>query len=285
MNQIATQIPTGGTRSRRDPSVSSRGSKTPGSARGSSIDPGGIAAVLLSEWVRSLRDRCRWVVECRGFQPRPAGGGIPSGSCRRGAAIFLALACVTVGFAQEGPTEAEVQLRDQLKSTLVQLRDAQGQIAALQGTQLQNENQIKSLESKLAKLEKKSTEDSEIAAERIAVLEKEVAEQDTRNAVQIQALAKWKKSYGQLTDYAKATEAKRAELAAKAILLQRTNDEYAATNRKLYAVGKEILDRYEGFGLGDAITTREPFVGTTRVKFQNLMQDYGDDLAEQKIRQ
>ena len=199
--------------------------------------------------------------------------------------LFFAGFIAATSFAQDGPTEAEIQLRDQLKSTLVQLRDAQGQIAALQGTQLQNENQIKTLETKLAKLEKKSTEENEVAAERIAALEKEVAEQDARNAKQIEALAKWKKSYGALTEYAQATEAKRADLAGKAVLLQRTNDEYAATNRKLYAVGKEILDRYEGFGLGDAITTREPFVGTTRVKFQNLMQDYGDDLAEQKIRQ
>jgi septal ring factor EnvC (AmiA/AmiB activator) len=189
------------------------------------------------------------------------------------------------GFAQEGPTEAEVQLRDQLKSTLVQLRDAQGEIAALQGTQLQNEKQIKTLEAKLAQLEKESTDDSAVAADRIAALEKEVAEQDARNAKQIEALAKWKKSYDGLTEYAQATEAKRADLAGKAVLLQRQNDEYAETNRKLYAVGKEILDRYEGFGLGDAITTREPFVGTTRVKFQNLMQDYSDQLTEQKIRQ
>ncbi len=199
--------------------------------------------------------------------------------------MLLAGLVAATSFAQEAPTEAEIQLRDQLKSTLVQLRDAQGQIAALQGTQLQNERQIKALETKLTKLEKKSTDDNQVAADRIAALEKEVSEQDSRNAKQIEALAKWKKSYEALTAYAQATEAKRADLAGKAVLLQRQNDEYAETNRKLYAVGKEVLDRYEGFGLGDALTTREPFIGTTRVKFQNLMQDYSDQLAEQRIRQ
>ncbi|MGC1480621.1 MAG: hypothetical protein WA771_08950 [Chthoniobacterales bacterium] len=204
--------------------------------------------------------------------------------------LFFALAFAIVSLvgtasAQTQPTEAEAQLRDQLKNTLVQLRDAQGQIAALQGTQLQNEQQIKVLEADLAKLEKTSALESETAATRIAELDQQVAAQDLRNAKQIEALAKWKKSYGALKDYAEATEAKRADLAAKAILLQRRNDEYFQTNRKLYDIGKEILDRYEGFGLGDAITAREPFVGTTRVKFQNLMQDYSDQLAEQKIRQ
>lgn len=197
---------------------------------------------------------------------------------------LLAVVVAANSRAQEPPSEAEVQLRDQLRSTLVQLRDAQGLIAALQGTQLQNEQQIATLEKKLTALEKKSSDESQVAADRIAALEKQVIEQDGRNAKQIEALAKWKKSYEALTKYATTTEAKRSELAAQAILLQRTVDEQAETNRKLYAVGKEVLDRYEGFGLGDALTAREPFVGTTRVKFQNLMQDYSDQLVEQKIR-
>jgi hypothetical protein len=44
------------------------------------------------------------------------------------------------------------------------------------------------------------------------------------------------------------------------------------------------LDRYEKFGLGDALTAREPFVGLTKVKFQNLVQDYQDKLSDQKVK-
>ena len=56
-------------------------------------------------------------------------------------------------------------------------------------------------------------------------------------------------------------------------------------NDAMFKLGNEILKRYERFGLGDALTRREPFVGTTRVKFQNLIQDYTDKVADQRIKQ
>ena len=60
----------------------------------------------------------------------------------------------------------------------------------------------------------------------------------------------------------------------------------ASTGKPLwtYKTGSEILSRYENFGLGEAIVAREPFVGITRVKLQNLIQEYGDKLADQKIK-
>jgi hypothetical protein len=48
----------------------------------------------------------------------------------------------------------------------------------------------------------------------------------------------------------------------------------------MYQAGMEILDRYEKFGLGDAILAREPFTATQRVKFQNLVQDLSDKLTD-----
>jgi hypothetical protein len=45
----------------------------------------------------------------------------------------------------------------------------------------------------------------------------------------------------------------------------------------------EILDRYEKFGLGDAILAREPFTAAKRVKFQNLVQDLSDKLTDARI--
>ena len=53
----------------------------------------------------------------------------------------------------------------------------------------------------------------------------------------------------------------------------------------MYKIGSEVLQRFENFGLGTALTAREPFVGTTRVKLQNLFQDYADKLADARIKQ
>jgi hypothetical protein len=52
----------------------------------------------------------------------------------------------------------------------------------------------------------------------------------------------------------------------------------------MYRLGNEVLDRYAQFGLGTALAAREPFVGITKVKFQNLVQDYQNKLTDQTIR-
>ncbi len=45
----------------------------------------------------------------------------------------------------------------------------------------------------------------------------------------------------------------------------------------------EVLDRYEKFSLGDAISAKEPFVGVTRVHLQELVQGYQDKLLDSRI--
>ncbi len=78
-------------------------------------------------------------------------------------------------------------------------------------------------------------------------------------------------------------EAERAKAAAQIIKLDRIVADQQIKNVQMYKVGTEILDRYEKFGLGEAILAREPFVGMTRAKFQTLMQDYQDKLVDQRI--
>ncbi len=42
-------------------------------------------------------------------------------------------------------------------------------------------------------------------------------------------------------------------------------------------------DRYEGYSLGKALAAREPFIGTTRVKVENLVQGYKDKILDNRI--
>jgi hypothetical protein len=51
----------------------------------------------------------------------------------------------------------------------------------------------------------------------------------------------------------------------------------------MHKIGMGILDRYEKFGLGDAILAREPFTAVQRVKFQNLIQDFSEELSDARI--
>lgn len=176
------------------------------------------------------------------------------------------------------------RMREALKNTMLQLRDAQTQVATLQATQALNEQKIKDLQSQLDKTTKQASDDKLAADKTISDLKDQLAAQDKRNAAQVEAIGKWKKSYEALLAQAKAIDAKRAEYASKCILLQRKVDDQQRRNLAMYDLGMEILKRYERFGLGEALTAREPFTGLTRVKFQNLIQDEGDKLAEQKIK-
>lgn len=199
--------------------------------------------------------------------------------------LLLSLATLLPALrAQEQPDPVVQKLRENLRSTMLQLRDLQGQVANAQAVKLQDDAKIKDLTAKLAKITKQSAEDKSAADKTIADLTEKNAAQDTRNAQQVEALGKWKKGFNELLEKAKAIDAKRAELAQQKILLDRKVAEQQRKNWAMYDLGKEILRRYEHYGLGDAITAREPFIGLSKVKFETYIQDNGDRLADAKIK-
>jgi len=136
----------------------------------------------------------------------------------------------------------------------------------------------------LDELTKKSAAERKSANETIDDLRTKLANSDMMGNHLSESLAKWKQGYAKLADYAKATEGKRAEYASKCILLERRIAEQQVRNAEMYRLANEVLDRYAQFGLGTAISAREPFVGITKVKFQNLVQDYQNKLTDQTIR-
>jgi chromosome segregation ATPase len=201
--------------------------------------------------------------------------------------IFLILIIIITPGPLRGadePSPVEAKLREALRATMLQLRDTQGQLATLQAEAALKDQKLADLQARFDKLTKQAAADQDAAKIKISALETRVAERDAAIAQYKEALDKWKKAQAEAAALAASTEAKRAALAAKAISLQRTVDDQQAKNRKMYEIGTEILDRYEKFGLGDALLAREPFVGITRVKFENLIQDYSDALTDTKIK-
>ncbi|MGH6643465.1 MAG: hypothetical protein ACRED3_12295 [Bradyrhizobium sp.] len=199
--------------------------------------------------------------------------------------LLLLLLLPALRAAEEDPQVAiNAKLRESLRNTMVQLQTAQGQVATLQATQTADEARIKDLEAQLKKLTKQAADNKLAADKTIADQKQLLAEQDARNARQLDALAKWKDAYNKLVDQARAIDGKRADLASKVILKDRQLAEAQRKNAALYDLGKEILRRYEHYGLGDAIAAREPFTGIAKVKLENYVQDQGDKLADGKIK-
>jgi hypothetical protein len=189
---------------------------------------------------------------------------------------------VTVLPRARADDDADARLRETLRSTILQLRDAQNQIAVLQGAQADSDQKSKALADQLALLKKHATDDKAVADATVAGLTTKVADQSVVIAQFKDALEKWKADDQKYRNAAGIAEAARAKLAEDAIVFQRRVDYLETKNVQLFKLGNEILDRYANFSLGNALGAKEPFVGVTRVKLENLVQDYHDKLLDAK---
>jgi hypothetical protein len=186
--------------------------------------------------------------------------------------------------------DPSVKLREQLRSTMLQLRTSQVEAANAQALQAAAEAKSKELEGKIADLEKRSAamakqaNAEKIAAEEsIATLNNKLADRDKRIIQLNEALAKWKDGYNKAAAVARTKEEERAQLASEAIVLKRTVADRETKNIALFNTSTEILERFENFALGKALGAREPFISTTRVKVENLVQGYKDRIVENRI--
>ncbi len=200
------------------------------------------------------------------------------------ALLLTTLIAATSLHAADKMSPAEQKMRETIRNTMVQLRDANTKLATAQAAQADDEAKITDLQSQLDALTKKTTAQKKSDDQTIDDLKTKLMNDDLQINHLTESLARWKLGYAKLADYAKATEAKRADLASKIIQMDRLIAEQKAKNAEMYRLGMEVLDRYAKFGLGTAIMAREPFVGITKVKFETLLQDYQNKLTDQTIR-
>ena len=188
---------------------------------------------------------------------------------------------------QAADNTSETRLRESVRNLTLQLRTAETERDNLQAAQAQMTQEKKTLGTQIEALNKQAAADKEARDAQdkvIAGLNAKAADQDSEIRRLKDSLEKWKAAQKQAADLATAKEAQRAKLAGDVILLERRVADREANNLALFKLGNEILTRYERFGLGDALGAREPFTGLTRVKLENLVQDYQDKLLAQKVK-
>lgn len=198
-----------------------------------------------------------------------------------GLLLAMLLPLSSVRAQQEG---AEAKLRENLRAVMLQLRNSETERATIQASMVDLEARSKELAAELESLKKEAAANQEESVKSIETLKGKVDERDKEIGGLRVTLDKWTTDHGKILKIAQMKEAQRAELASKVILLDRRVADQQRRNASMHKLGVEILDRYEKFGLGQALTSREPFVGLTRVKFENLMQDYSDQLADERIK-
>ena len=191
--------------------------------------------------------------------------------------------------AAEAPDPTQ-KLREQLRGVVLQLRNSQTESANAKAAQATAEQkitelaaQITDLEKRNATLVKQANADKASADKASAILTTKVAERDKRIAEFTEAFEKLKGGYQQAAGLARAKEDERAKLAAEALVLKRTISDRETKNIALFNIAIEVLDRFEKYALGKALAAREPFIGTTRVKVENLVQGYKDKILDNRI--
>ena len=186
----------------------------------------------------------------------------------------LTLALVSLILATANADDAK--LKQMLQTLTGRLRAAETERNTLLSDKAQLEQEKKTLTAKIDTLNKQAAADKA----RIEALEAKEKELDAAN----ESLAKWKAAYEQIQTAGQKAEAERAKLASESIILKRKVEDRERKNLELYKTANEVLTRYEKFGLGEALSAKEPFTGITRVKLENQVQDYQDKIADQKVR-
>jgi chromosome segregation ATPase len=189
-----------------------------------------------------------------------------------GLLLFASLTAATGAHAQ---SDAD-RLRDALRAATAQTRSLEDQRTALQA-------KVATAERAAAEL-KKQIEAAKADLRQAEKQQREAVEEfNQRLAQRDETLEKWKSAYEEAATVARSKDAERAKFESEATAFKASTKSCLAKNVQLVKVGRELLHRYEGVSFGDMVVTSEPLVGVRRVEIQNLLQDYGDKVLDQKV--
>ena len=221
------------------------------------------------------------------FRRRVAMTPLATGRFRPAGRLALGIMLTLTGtalVAAEAPANDGAALRAALRDATLQLRTAQADLAALQATQPALVEEKKALSDKYEALKKQQAADRAAAEKTIAALNAQNTEQKATIAQLNDTLQKTKAAWQKTALAAQAAQEQGAKLAQEKIVLERAVVEREGKNLALFVLGNEILNRYEEYSLGKSLLAKEPFVGVTRTKLENLVQEYQDKLLDQRVK-
>ncbi|PLP98489.1 hypothetical protein [Cupriavidus pauculus] len=202
---------------------------------------------------------------------------------------FLATLVAGNAYAQQAPSMEE-RLRNQLRITTTQLQQAQNELAALKAGQPSSGQSSasgaagggdasalrKELDAVRAQLATERGAREQLAdATRQAHLQTQGVVEKATNQI-----AQYRKSYDELLRMARTLDAERRNLVAEAGARQAALKRCESANTKLYSVGQDILRAYETVDVATVLAARQPFAAQSRVRYEQIAQDYGDKLYE-----
>lgn len=182
---------------------------------------------------------------------------------------FILFFLATVAVVSAADTDVETQLREGLRNTMLQLRDAQAKTAEMEAAMVQSQLEAEKLKKDISALQDQLVEERNVAAN----LRTELDEAKANASLQAAKLAKWETDYRALIGQTRKLQQALGESRGRNTKLERLAAEQQVKTAELRAIGDEILDRYSRHSLGTTFLAREPFVGINRAKLQTIVQD------------
>ena len=200
---------------------------------------------------------------------------------------LLLLSLLAAGTAQaqgQKGQSMEERLRAELRSVTAQLQQTRGELEVLKAKGAPAAKAVPAAAAPASDGLKKelARSQSQLAQER-AQREK-LGEQQQRSAAAAQeataSLAQYRQASEQLTATGKRLEAERARLDGEVTAQRGALARCESKNAQLYAAGQDILQAYEGLDVLDVMKARQPFAAQSRVKLEQIAQQYGDQLYQ-----
>ena len=200
---------------------------------------------------------------------------------------LLLLSLLAAGTAQaqgQKGQSMEERLRAELRNVTAQLQQTRGELEVLKAKGVPVAKAAPAAAAPASDGLKKelARSQSQLAQER-AQREK-LGEQQQRSAAAAQeaaaSLAQYRQASEQLTATGKRLEAERARLDGEVTAQWGALARCESKNAQLYAVGQDILQAYEGLDVLDVMKARQPFAAQSRVKLEQIAQQYGDQLYQ-----
>lgn len=213
---------------------------------------------------------------------------MPSTPLRRACAVAAALAAFSGAATAQQPSMEE-RLRAQLRATTEQLQAAQNELATLKARTVAAPvaaapaapaADTRALERELGSSRAQLVREREARGQQeqqLAALRQEAQAGIGRANAQA---AQYKTAYDGLLKMARASEAERQRLAGEGQFHAEAMAQCQAKNQQLYRVGQELLRAYEGIDIGTLMRVRQPFAAQVRVQYEQIAQQYGDQLYE-----
>ncbi|MGK5047624.1 hypothetical protein ACQ4WP_17265 [Janthinobacterium sp. GB4P2] len=196
--------------------------------------------------------------------------------------LLLSLLAASTAQAQKGQSMEE-RLRAELRNVTAQLQQTRGELDLLKakGAPAAKAAPAAAPASDVLKKDLARSQ-SQLAQER-AQREK-LGEQQQRSAAAAQEaaanLAQLRQASEQLAATGKQIEAERARLDGEVTSQRGALARCESKNAQLYATGQEILQAYEGLDVLGVMQARQPFAAQSRVKLEQIAQQYGDQLYQ-----